>query len=191
MPRYSDNGSVDLSASPWFAIALTPLSAPWAFARGEPYKAVAALELLATVMGLMLFSPAIPEGEVQHDIVTVTSLTDSSVASAVLSKGATTSFPLCLVAMEAAAQMEALRLDLTLRWIPRDVNEEADALSNFKFGGFCPSQRLEASMDSLPFLVLPDLMSDASAFYAAPPKAKRPPWRRGGVRKRLRESDPW
>ena len=191
MPHYLDDGKVDLARSPWFSVALTAETAPWAFVHGEPYKTVASLELLATVMGLMLFSPAVPDDTVKMDVVSVSSLTDSSVASAVLSKGATTSFRLCVIAMEAAAQMEALRLDLTLQWIPRDANEEADALSNLRFEGFSPEQRLEASLDRLPLMVLPLLLEDALAFHAVPRKT-RPPWRRAGrARKRLRETDPW
>ena len=55
----------------------------------------------------------------------------------VLGRMLTTSYPLCLIAMEAAAQMERRRLDLALNWIPRECNEEADALSNLRFGDFC------------------------------------------------------
>ena len=31
--------------------------APWAFGRGEPFKAIAALELFASLLSLMIFSP--------------------------------------------------------------------------------------------------------------------------------------
>ena len=38
----------------WFFLKLDRRSAPWAFARGEPYRAIASLELLGTMLGLML-----------------------------------------------------------------------------------------------------------------------------------------
>ena len=123
-------------------------------------------------------------------IIQVTSLTDSAVASAVLGKGATTSFPLCLLAMEAAAQMEALRLDLHLQWLPREANAEADSLSNMRFEGFDPQRRIEVVVAELPLKVLPDLLEDATAFYEEVQPA-RPQRRRRGKRRRLRETDPW
>ena len=40
----------------WFSLGLTRDSAPWAFGRGEPFKAIAALELFASLLSLMIFS---------------------------------------------------------------------------------------------------------------------------------------
>ena len=191
-PVAGPDGEIDLMACPWFALTLTPAEAPWAFDRGEPFRAIASLELLATVIGLMLFFPDVKTDELHAEIVQVTSHTDSLVSSAVVSRGSTTAFPLCLVAMEASAQMERLGLDLSLTWVPREVNSEADALSNLRFEGFDPSRRLEARVQDLPFLVLPTLEARAVAFYhqmaAAPERRRRrPPGKRAG----LRETDPW
>ena len=36
----------------WFAVSLTRKTAPWAFARGEPFRTIAALELLGVLVGL-------------------------------------------------------------------------------------------------------------------------------------------
>ena len=126
------------------------------------------------------------------EIVQLTSHTDSLVSSAVVSRGSTTAFPLCFVAMEASAQMERLGLDLSLTCVPREVNYEADALSNLPFEHFGPSRRLEARVQDLPFLALPTLEARAVAFYhqmtAAPGRRRRrPPGKRAG----LRETDPW
>ena len=41
-----------------------------------------------------------------------------------------TTYPLCLVQMELAAQLEARRAVLMPDWAPRDMNTEADALTN-------------------------------------------------------------
>ena len=193
-PMRGSNGVIDLSLSPWFAVHLTPSSAPWAFARGEPFRAVASLELLATVVGLIVFSPEPSGREEMEGIITVTSLTDSMVSTKVLARGLTTSFPLCLVAMEAAAQMEARGLELKLNWVPRDLNEEADSLSNLRFAGFTPRLRVEVDLAELPLLVLPRLTRQAFEFYEvsrrALPASKRK--RRGSARQApLRERDPW
>ena len=41
----------------WFSLELTRDSAPWATGRGEPFKAIAALELFTLLLWLMIFSP--------------------------------------------------------------------------------------------------------------------------------------
>ena len=97
--------------------------------------------------------------------VQVTGLTDSMVATMVLGRDMTSSFPLCLCAMEAAAQLEARGLVLSLDWIPREQNQEADALSNLCFDGFAPGHRIQIDVANLPFLVLPLLMAEAIGFF--------------------------
>ena len=155
---------------------------------------MASLELLATVVGLIVFSPEPSGREEMEGIITVTSLTDSMVSTKVLARGLTTSFPLCLVAMEAAAQMEARGLELKLNWAPRDLNEEADSLSNLRFAGFTPRLRVAVDLAELPLLVLPRLTRQACEFYKvsrrALPASKRT--RRGSARQApLRERDKW
>ena len=174
-PFYLPNGDIVKEKSEWFAFSLSPESAPWAFERGLPFKTISALELLATVVGIIAFGPASSEGERWDSMVTVSAQTDSQVASRVLGRALTTSFPLCLVAMEAAAQLEARGLDLGLNWVPREVNEEADALSNFRFGGFSEDMRIYLDMADLPFLTLPKLLKVAADFYAHAKKVKAAP----------------
>eukprot|EP00974_Lingulodinium_polyedra_P004556 428246-Lingulodinium_polyedra.AAC.1 len=118
------------------------------------------------------------------------------VATHVLGRSLTTSFPLCLIAMEAAAQLEERGMDLSLTWVPRDVNAEADALSNFKFAGFAAENRVACDLACLPFLVLHKLLADAKDFYgnarvvrASAGGRKRA--RAAGPGDRLRVKDPW
>ena len=134
------------------------------------------MELLATVIGLMVFGPVAPHGTTLRGLVTATSLTDSQVSAAVLGKLLTPSFPLCLVAMEAAAQMEKRGYDLSLLWVPRDSNREADALSNEDFSGFSHDLRVRVELDTLPFEILPEWMAKAQTFY----ETQRKPRRRAG-----------
>ena len=126
--------------------------------------------------------------------MTATSLTDSQVSAAVLGKMLTTSFPLCLVTMEAAAQMEQRGYDLSLLWVPREHNVEADALSNMQFGQFSVEHRVDVDLENLPFLVLPQLMEQASRFYNTVRRPRRRRQRGSTVQapsKPLREADPW
>lgn len=45
-----------------------------------------------------------------------------------------------------------------MEWIPRDQNEEADALTNGRFEDFDPRNRIEVDMDRLNWLLLPQMM---------------------------------
>lgn len=189
-PAYGPDGSISLNASRWFATRLTPAAAPWAFDRnGKPLKVISALELLATVVSLIVFSPPARDGAAERSAVEVTAHTDSQVASAVIGESFTSSFPLCLIAMEAAAQMESRGLHLKLSWIPRDANREADALTNFKFAGFSEEKGIQFDIADLPFLVL----SEFQAAFMDEPRQPAAIARPGRVKKRrkLRETEPW
>ena len=43
--------------APWFSLEVVESWAPWAFAKGDPGKVIAALELLATLVGVRLWVP--------------------------------------------------------------------------------------------------------------------------------------
>lgn len=58
-----------------------------------------------------------------------------------LDKFGTTKYPLRIVLMESAAQLQRAGLLLSVAWRPREVNEEADALTNSNFGAFDPARR--------------------------------------------------
>ena len=207
-PVCGPNGAPDPWLSPWFSVRLDQTTAPWAYDRsGRPFRVVSALELLASTVAFMLFAPDAVEGQRLRAGVRVTSWTDSQVSVAAAFKGLSTSYPLCLVQMELAAQLESKRAVLEPDWAPRDLNQEADDLTNEVFGAFDPRQRVDVSMSNLPWLVFTDLVSHARTFYAdilaaqsetrssgaaAPAHAHRVrPHRLGLKRVGLRHTDPW
>ena len=151
--------------SRWFACKLTPSTAPWAYCKGLPFNTISALELIAAVIGMLLLTPEVKVGEKSISFVLATAFTDSLVSSMVLGRPLTTSYPLCLLALEAAAQMEARCLDLSLSWVPRGANQESDDLSNFRFLGFAEENHITADFTNLPFKVLPDLLKTADQFH--------------------------
>ena len=190
------DGRTSTQGARWFSIQLDRSSAPWAYCRGEPYRTVSALELLGTACALALLGgsrllPANCDG-----LVTVTGFTDSAVASNVLVRGLSTSFPLCVVVMEVALRLERLRAKLSLEWVPREMNKEADALSNGKLDGFSADLRVLPSEAN--WVVLDRLMAAGTAFHAeakslraaaaARPKARQDMHRRGDA---LRVREPW
>ena len=135
--------------SPWFAVKLDQETAPWAFCKGSPERVVATLELLATLVGLVVLD-AIPgaasPGAARKGTITLRGWTDSSVAATVVARQATMAFPLCCVNMEIAAQMEARGARLELKWVPRTHNQEADDLTNEKFGAFDEGLRKDVDL---------------------------------------------
>ena len=105
-PQYREDGSVDTRTSKWFSVRLDENTAPWAFSRGLPARSISTLELLATTVGLVLLAPHGLEEPDVEGTVTVQGLTDSQVSSHVVTRGLTTTYPLCCIAMELAAQLE-------------------------------------------------------------------------------------
>ena len=79
--------------------------------------------------------------------------------------------------MEIATQLEAHQAELSLEWIPRNMNREAYALAGGVTEGFSASKGLSVQADKLPLKVLPALRAEATEFYKtnkpvaiAPPK---------------------
>ena len=92
--------------------------------------------------------------------------------------------------------MERLGLDLRLSWTPRELNSEADALSNFLFDGCCPSRRIDVSLEKLSCDALGSWDGQARDYYLAErPKAlgKRGPIQKSFTKpsERLGAKDPW
>ena len=55
LPVRASNGKLDRKASPWFAVELDEAAAPWAFTRGLPFRAIAALEALGALLSIVAF----------------------------------------------------------------------------------------------------------------------------------------
>ena len=192
-------GRIRTDRSPWFSIRLDGKTALWAFSQGLPAHTISALELLASTVALMLLTPAAETVSGQRGAVRVSGFTDSQVASNVLRRGMTTSFPLCCVVMALAAQLELRDVELCLEWALREENREADALVDGRSEGFAPELRAGQSFGEVGWLVLPRLMAAGVQFHGA---AKRPgavstapveaaPAGKRRKEGRLRDREPW
>ena len=163
LPMKSKTGTIEKCNSPWFALKLDEGTAPWAFSRnGEPYRTIAALEAMATLVAIVAFAPWIPRLAETH--VTITSLTDNQGNSHALTHLSSTRFPLCVVAMELAAQMDRMRVRLDVHWTPRNLNQEADDLSNGKIEDFSTANRVMGDICEIEWLVLDKLMKFGMSF---------------------------
>ena len=190
-------GGVDPKRARWYSVRLTRTSAPWAFSRGEPYRTIAALELFATVLSIVAFSGRWPKCATGS--IALSGATDNGGNSFVVTRMMTSKFPLVVVLAELAFQLRDLDLDLSLGWVPRDQNTEADALSNESWDDFDVKNRVHLDLAAVPWKVLPRYMAAAEDLYQQIQKNKvqKPDISQEqriiekGGRKRLREREPW
>ena len=162
---------------------------------GEPYRTIAALELFGTLLSVIAFSGDWPEAA--RGRIKLSGSTDNLGNAWVLNRLMSTKFPMFVILGELAVQLRALNMDLSLDWVPRLQNEEADALTNQDFSSFQQKNRVEIKLDEMPWKILPKLAKLAEDLYAevsqrrnAPEVPERRPAGQGAVRK-LRERDPW
>ena len=119
---------------------------------------------MAVLFGVILLVPENVGKDLGAGIVEIAVATDNQSNKALQRKGTTSKFPLCLIAMELAAQLLGRGLTLDLRWRRRDRNAEADALTNEDFAGFDLSRRVEASGVLDGMICLPELSAACSGF---------------------------
>jgi hypothetical protein len=146
----------------WFSVTLTPETTPWAFIKeGEAYRTIATLELFSTLLCVLLFVE--PQPVCLSSTLFFTGVTDNQGNVAMVTKAATSKFPLYIVHLELTMQLRARNINLDLRWQQRDANTAADSLTNRVFTGFDMSLRVCPNLNELGWLVLPKLLKDAAA----------------------------
>ena len=148
----------------WFSVTLTRATAPWAFARGEPFRTIASLELLGTLVSLMVLVPEVERRGDASALVSLTCSTDNQGNSFLLDRLLTTKYPLGIVLMELAHQMKRRRLLLRARWLPRLHTQEADDLTNDEFRHFDKEKRIPVDLAKLDFRVMNELFKVGDAY---------------------------
>ena len=165
-PRKDKHGKISTWESPWFAVKVTPGSAPWVFQKeGQAYRVIASLECLGLLLALLAFGPG---QELKHTRMTVQvpAFTDNRGNGYVVNKLMTTLFPLCATVMELAAQAELRKVRVEAEWTPRERNQEADDLSNLRTSNFDPSKEVKMELEGQSWLVLPALLQSGQKFQA-------------------------
>ena len=181
----------------WFAVELTRQTAPWAYAKGDPFRTTAALELYGSLLCVMLFGDQWVPGA--GGTMQLEGLTDNLGNSFVLSRLMSSKFPLVAILAEMAVQLRERAMGLELNWIPREQNEEADALTNGNFAAFSPQHRIEVEISDLPWKILPKMLAAAEEIFTRTQSASRAKVMAGtgsrlaqnGKRRPLRVTDPW
>ena len=164
-PRANERGQVETRISPWFATKVTPANAPWALQpEGKAYRVIASLEAPGLLLSLLAFGPA-QELRDTKTIIQVPAFTDNRGNGYVFNKLMTTRFPLCAIVMELAAQAERRGVRLEAQWTPRDRNQEAADLSNFRTDGFDPENEVKVDLEDRSWIVMPQLLESGQKFY--------------------------
>ena len=147
----------------WFMEKLSREDCGWAWEAGEPFRSIASLELLATLAAVVCFG--LEDRRATSGVVAFTGSTDNLGNKHVLSKLQTTKYPLCCVLMEIASRMQRANLSLSLQWLPRLQNAEADQLTNGDCRGFTPELRQRFRPGGFRGLVLHDMLEAGRALY--------------------------
>ena len=184
------------SRARWFSIEISRKNSPWLYIRGEPHRTIAASELLAVTMAVILFGLA-AKWRNRHGRLVLSGFTDNASNSYLVDKYLSVKFPVSMVLMELSRQLAALGAELQLHWIPREQNEESDNLSKGHVDAFDPKLRVDVDWDNIPFLVIPKLVEHAMSFdkeiqlkkgsagNSKPAAARSPP------EEKLRLRQPW
>ena len=147
----------------WFAVELTRANAPWAFSRGEPFRCIAALELFASLLCVVVFGkawPASARGSLQ-----LGGVTDNLGNSFALTRMMTSKFPSVVILTEFALQLRRMSAELNLSWVPRDQNEEADALTNGHFDAFNEDRRITINIDKIEWMIMNKMLKVSEDIY--------------------------
>ena len=109
----------------------------------------------------------------------------------------TTKYPGMLLLMELTEQLRKLDSTLHLRWLSRDLNVEADDLTNGIFTKFDLAKRIEVSPKNVPWIVLGHLQDKSASLFDQIKKSKatalgpRRSLRKVPASQKLKVRDPW
>ena len=179
----------------WFSVQVTRRTFPWLYLKGEPFRTIAAAELLAVTVAVMAFKEKAPWRNADGRF-SITGFTDNASNSFVVDKYLSTKFPVSLVLMELAYQLGGMEVSLNLHWIPREQNEEADDLSKGRFEKFDPKKRIEVDLEKMDFKIIPVLAEvagrlDEEIRLKKVSKEKKHPEKRTPAEEKLRMKEPW
>eukprot|EP00435_Cladocopium_sp_Y103_P022415 s1608_g5.t1 len=157
----------------WFSEEVSASWAPWLNIRKDPKRIIASLELLASLVAVKLWMP--PSDRRSEAVCWLRGKTDNQSNTYALSKWMSTKFPLTVFIMELSESLRLGRCNLVLDWIPRNLNQLADDLTNQKFDNFPLSERIRWDPFQQEWLVLNEFMSHANSFHSEMQKRKLEP----------------
>ena len=179
----------------WFSVKVTRKNCPWLYLKGEPFRTIAAAELLAVTVAVMTFKEEAGWKDAEGRF-SISGFTDNSSNTFVVDKFLSTKFPVSLVLMELAYQLAQLNATLSLSWIPREQNEEADDLTKDRFEKFDPNKRMKVDLEEIGFSIIPVLAEvagklDEEIKLRRVSKERKEHGHRTPAEQKLRMTQPW
>ena len=146
----------------WFSEEIKSDWADWLLFKKDPKRVIATLELLASLIAVKLWMP-------EHNRHTaakcwIRGKTDNLSNTFAVSKWMSTKFPLTIFVMELSESLRTSRCFLHLDWVPRDLNQLADDLTNEKFEAFV-ARRVRWIPQEQPWIVLDKFMRFAKEYH--------------------------
>ena len=160
--------NLDTRAAPWFSLTISAADAPWLFRenKGSSWASTSA-EMLSVIVALHVFSKLLPKASrVSADIV-LKAGTDNKAVEALSTKMSSTKIPLLFVMMQLGINLHKHHIRMNLQWRPRELNTEADALTNNHFDLFSVSNRLQVTWRELPTELLLKLVGFNDEFESS------------------------
>ena len=112
----------------------------------EPYRIITTLEILAGLVGLLVFALGPSErGDISVGTLGITGGTVNQGNSYLFDRFMTTQHPLGAVPMEVGTQLQERGLQLRLGWLPREANQPTDDLTNGQFERYTQERRFTLS----------------------------------------------
>jgi hypothetical protein len=177
---------------------ITENEAPWVFAKKDPQRIIAALELLATMVAIVLFDPEEKRGGLRGCALTAT--TDNKGNSYIVNKLSSTKWPITALLIEVSEQLRCRTAILNLQWVKREDNSQADALTNQDYSLFKAEHRLGGSFADIKWKRLDAIMQASQELYMriaeqrkrATPVTSTPVERKNKKKTRsMKWTDPW
>ena len=150
----------------WYAVTITRKSAPWVWSRGEPFRTIASLELLAALIS-MLYLVRENEFITTGAQIFVHGFTDNQGNQHVINKNLCTKMPIAAILMELNLVAESRGVVVSLEWVPRLQNEEADALTNGDYSLFDADKRVNVDIENTEFIAMRELLTAAEEYEKA------------------------
>jgi len=131
---------------PWFSLSITPEMAPFLFVwdqeKGyfDSSRRIATAEFLATLLAVKLWAG---QGKATRAGVTMVGLTDNQGNGYIIKKWVTTKWPLAAFVMDLASFLDRSGIRVDVRWVAREYNAMADALTNEDFSLFEAASRIK------------------------------------------------
>ena len=141
----------------WFALEVRESDAPWLFETSHLPSRSTVSELLATLLALEVFG--FLKGRSNPQKIELEAGTDNLATEHIVRKGASNKFPLAYVQMQLGLKCFWNGLVFKLKWRPREVNVEADDLTNFRFDRFSLDRRCRISWRDFDWSMMEKLLS--------------------------------